>query len=122
MTKQWPSRSTRGACPRRDPFAELHAHNCENRLFRTEQRKTRARPMVAANEGAVVAPSQQEENTMSRNETNAADFRELTDAEIAGVSGGELSDAVLFFIAALASPAPYNPKEPDYSGYGHMIG
>jgi len=78
--------------------------------------------MVAANEGAVVAPSQQEENTMSRNQTNAADFRELTDAEIAGVSGGELSDAVLFFIAALASPSPYNPKEPDYSGYGHMIG
>ena len=47
---------------------------------------------------------------------------ELIDAELAGVVGGELSDAVRFFIAALASPAPYNPKEPGYSGYGHMIG
>ena len=59
---------------------------------------------------------------MSRNQTHAAAGRELTDAEIATVGGGELSDAVRFIIAAFASPAPYNPGEPDYSGYGHMIG
>jgi hypothetical protein len=59
---------------------------------------------------------------MYRNETNAAACRELTDAELVRIGGGELSDAVRFIIAAIASPAPYNPKEPDYSGYGHLIG
>jgi hypothetical protein len=47
---------------------------------------------------------------------------ELTNAELSEVIGGELSDAVRFFIAALASPSPYNPKEPEYSGFDHMIG
>jgi len=50
-----------------------------------------------------------------------ADAGQLTDAELAGVAGG-LTDEIRFIIAAFASPAPYNPKEPDYSGYGHMIG
>ena len=78
--------------------------------------------MVPAIEGAVVVPSDREEKSMRRNETNAAEIRELTDAELAGVAGGELSDAVRFFIAALASPSPYDPKNPDYSGWNHMIG
>jgi len=59
---------------------------------------------------------------MYLNKTNAAEGHELSDAELAGVAGGELSDAVKFFIAALASPSPYDPKNPDYSGYGHVIG
>jgi hypothetical protein len=53
--------------------------------------------------------------------TNAADARELTDAQLAAVVGG-LSDAVRLAISAIASPAPYDPKNPDYSGYGHLIG
>jgi hypothetical protein len=65
------------------------------------------------------APDQQQETTMkSTNEK----LIELADSELATVAGGELSDAVRFIIAAIASPAPYNPKEPGYSGYGHMIG
>jgi hypothetical protein len=79
-------------------------------------------PIMRVIEGAVVAPWEQEENTMYRNETNADESRELTDADLAGVVGGGLSDAVRFIISAIASPAPFNPKEPDYSGYGHMIG
>ena len=55
------------------------------------------------------------------NEANATGGRELTDAELAEVAGG-LDDETRFFIAALASPSPYNPKEPQYSGFGHMIG
>src|SRR5262249_41352735 len=92
------------------------------RLFRTEQRKARDRPIVPAIKGAVVAPWEQVEDTMYLNQTNAAEGLELSDAELARVAGGELPDAVKFFIAALASPAPYDPKNPDYSGYGHMIG
>ena len=73
--------------------------------------------------GAVVAPDEQKEPTMHPKETNLAETRELTDAELAGVAGGvDLPDSVKFFIAALASPAPYDPKNPDYSGYGHVIG
>jgi len=53
--------------------------------------------------------------------TNAAAGCELSDAELARVVGG-LDDETRFFIAALASPAPYNPKEPNYSGFGHLIG
>ncbi len=49
-------------------------------------------------------------------------MNELTDAELGSVVGGDLSDAVRFIISAFASPAPYNPKEPDYSGYNHVIG
>lgn len=59
---------------------------------------------------------------MYRNEMNAVEGRELTDAELAGAVGGGLSDEVKFFIAALASPSPYNPKDPEYSGWNHMIG
>jgi len=59
---------------------------------------------------------------MMQKETKAGENCALTDAELAGAVGGELSDAVRFFIAALASPSPYNPKEPNYSGFGHMIG
>jgi hypothetical protein len=62
---------------------------------------------------------------MDRNiceKTSATEAGDLTDAELAGVVGGGLTDEVKFFIAALASPAPYDPKNPDYSGYGHVIG
>jgi hypothetical protein len=48
---------------------------------------------------------------------------DLTDAELAGVAGGwALTEEGKFAIAALASPSPYDPKNPDYSGYGHVIG
>jgi hypothetical protein len=53
--------------------------------------------------------------------TNATEARELTDAQLAAVGGG-LSEAVRLAISAIASPAPYDPKNPDYSGYGHLIG
>jgi len=53
--------------------------------------------------------------------TNAAEACELTDAELAGVVGG-LDTETKLFIAALASPSPYNPSEPKYSGFGHVIG
>ena len=36
--------------------------------------------MVLTGAGAVVAPQEQEETTMGRNETNAVEMRELTDA------------------------------------------
>jgi hypothetical protein len=52
---------------------------------------------------------------MDRNiceKTNATEAGDLTDAELAGVGGGGLTDEVKFFIAALASPAPYDPKIP----------
>src|SRR5262245_17863935 len=61
-------------------------------------------------------PRKPMENTMK--ETKAGENCALTDAELAGAVGGELSEAIRFFIAALASPAPYNPKEPNYSGFG----
>ena len=54
--------------------------------------------------------------------TNATEARELTDAQRAAVGGGGLSEAVRLAISAIASPAPYDPKNPDYSGYGHLIG
>ena len=59
---------------------------------------------------------------MYRNTHQAnAEGRELTDAELQSVAGG-LDDETKFFIAALTSPSPYNPKEPQYSGFNHMIG
>jgi len=105
---------------RRPPGGFPPAQRKMQRLFRTELRNARAHGIVLTIAGAVVAPEEQQETTMERNERNA-EIRELTDAEVVGVAGG-LTDEVLFFIAALASPSPYNPQYPDYSGWNHMIG
>jgi hypothetical protein len=53
-------------------------------------------------------------------ETNITHMRELTEAETAATTGG-LSDAVRLIISAIASPAPWT-GDPEYSGYGHLIG
>jgi hypothetical protein len=66
--------------------------------------------------GAVVAPlKEQEENTMYRNmhDTNAADTRELTDAELERVAGGGDPNYVIL---------PLPPKVFMDAQTGHIIG
>ena len=48
-------------------------------------------------------------------QANAAVDRRLTIQELQSVAGGLDDETQLLTIAALASPSPYNPKEPGYS-------